>query len=83
VHANLLLDPASERELRAARTAMDELFALAVELGGAISGEHGVGALKRGQLARQWRPGALRVHEEIKRALDPKGLLNPGKKLAR
>ncbi len=83
VHANLLVDPASERDLSAARAVNEELFALAAELGGAISGEHGVGALKRGQLARQWPPGALRLHEEIKRALDPKGLLNPGKKLAR
>jgi len=83
VHANLLLDPHDERELAAAAEATDELFALAVELGGSISGEHGVGWLKRGQLARQWPDGALRLHEELKRAFDPKGLLNPGKKLAR
>ncbi len=82
VHANLLVDPRAEGELAAAAAATDELFALAVELGGAISGEHGVGALKRGQLARQWPPRALELHEQIKRAFDPKGLLNPGKKLA-
>jgi glycolate oxidase subunit GlcD len=83
VHANLLVAPDSEPELAAAAAATEELFALAVELGGAISGEHGVGWLKRGQLARQWPEGALRLHEEVKRAFDPKGLLNPGKKLAR
>jgi glycolate oxidase subunit GlcD len=83
VHANLLVDPANAVDRAAARDATDELFALAVELGGAISGEHGVGALKRGQLARQWAPRALELHEQIKRAFDPKGLLNPGKKLAR
>jgi glycolate oxidase subunit GlcD len=83
VHANLLLDPHSESERAAAAAAMEEVFALAIELGGSISGEHGVGWLKRGQLARQWPDGALRLHEEIKRAFDPKGLLNPGKKLAR
>ncbi len=83
VHANLLLDPRSEAERAAAAAAMEEVFALATALGGAITGEHGVGLLKRGQLARQWPEGALRLHEEIKRALDPKGLLNPGKKLAR
>jgi glycolate oxidase subunit GlcD len=82
VHANLLVDPHSEDDLAAARAAVQELFALAVALGGAISGEHGVGALKRGQLARQWPPRALQLHEQIKRAFDPKGLLNPGKKLA-
>ena len=83
VHANLLLDPNDEAECAAAAEATDELFALAVELGGSISGEHGVGWLKRGQLARQWPDGALRLHEELKRAFDPKGLMNPGKKLAR
>jgi glycolate oxidase subunit GlcD len=83
LHANLLVDPRSEPELSRAAAAAEELFALAVELGGSISGEHGVGWLKRGQLARQWSEGALRMHEEIKRAFDPKGLLNPGKKLAR
>jgi glycolate dehydrogenase FAD-linked subunit len=83
VHANLLLDPHDEAECTAAAEATDELFALAIELGGSISGEHGVGWLKRGQLARQWPDGALRLHEELKRAFDPKGLMNPGKKLAR
>jgi glycolate oxidase len=61
----------------------DELFALVVSLGGSVAGEHGVGWLKRGRLQEQWNERALQVHEEIKRAFDPKGLLNPGKKLAR
>jgi glycolate dehydrogenase FAD-linked subunit len=82
VHANLLVDPARAEDLAAAEAAVQELFALAVELGGAISGEHGVGWLKRGQLARQWPLRALELHGEIKRAFDPKGLLNPGKKVA-
>jgi FAD/FMN-containing dehydrogenase len=54
-----------------------------VELGGSIAGEHGVGWHKRGRLAAQWDARALELHEQIKRAFDPKGLLNPGKKLAR
>jgi FAD/FMN-containing dehydrogenase len=83
VHATVLTDPAREADLDAAEAVGEELFALAVELGGAISGEHGVGWLGRGQLARQWGAPALAAHEAIKRALDPKGLLNPGKKLAR
>ena len=52
-------------------------------LGGSVSGEHGLGLLKRGRLERQWSPRALDLHEEIKRLFDPKNLLNPGKKLAR
>jgi FAD/FMN-containing dehydrogenase len=60
-----------------------ELFALVVELGGSIAGEHGMGWSKRELLALQWGARALEAHEQIKRAFDPKDLLNPGKKLAR
>jgi glycolate oxidase subunit GlcD len=83
VHATVLVDRASERELDAAEAVADELFALTASLGGSITGEHGVGWLKRGRLAAQWDARALELHEQIKVAFDPKGLLNPGKKLAR
>jgi glycolate oxidase subunit GlcD len=83
VHATVLVDPASEAELEAAQEVGEELFALVVALGGSVAGEHGVGWLKRGRLGAQWAERALDLHEEIKRAFDPKGLLNPGKKLAR
>ncbi|HSZ06058.1 MAG TPA: FAD-binding oxidoreductase [Solirubrobacteraceae bacterium] len=83
VHATVLVDRASEAELEAARAVGEELFALVVELGGSVAGEHGVGWLKRGRLERQWDARALELHERIKRVFDPKGLLNPGKKLAR
>ncbi len=81
VHANVLVDPSSESHRRAVEAVTDELLSLAVELDGAISGEHGIGLLKRGKLAKQWAPAALRLHAEAKRAFDPKGLFNPGKKL--
>ncbi|HXD55771.1 MAG TPA: FAD-binding oxidoreductase [Solirubrobacteraceae bacterium] len=83
VHATVLVDPSSEPELDAADRAMEDLYVSVVELGGSIAGEHGVGLLKRGQLARQWPEGAVELHERIKLAFDPKNLLNPGKKLAR
>ena len=83
VHATVLVDPASDAELDAAAAVGDELFALVVSLGGSVAGEHGVGWLKRGRLQEQWNERALQAHEAIKRAFDPKGLLNPGKKLAR
>jgi len=83
VHATVLVDAAREEELDAAEAAGEELFALAISLGGSITGEHGVGWLKRGRLQAQWDAPAVTLHEQIKRAFDPKGLLNPGKKLAR
>ena len=48
-------------------------------LGGTITGEHGVGLLKRSHLAEQLGPAGQRLNADIKRAFDPKGLLNPGK----
>jgi FAD/FMN-containing dehydrogenase len=83
VHATVLVDPEDDSEQDAAEEVMQELFALVTELHGSVAGEHGVGILKGGWLARQWDEGAVRMHERIKAAFDPKGLLNPGKKLAR
>jgi glycolate dehydrogenase FAD-linked subunit len=83
VHATVLVDAADGAELDAAEAVGEQLFAMVVSLGGSIAGEHGVGWLKRGRLAAQWDERALELHERVKRAFDPKGLLNPGKKLAR
>ncbi len=83
LHSAFLVAPDEPDELRRAGLAVEELFDVAVRLGGSVSGEHGLGLLKRGQLARQWSPRALDLHAEIKRLFDPKNLLNPGKKLAR
>jgi FAD/FMN-containing dehydrogenase len=80
LHSTFMVDAHDDAELARARAAAEELFALAVELGGSISGEHGVGWVKRGQLARQWSPRLLEVHAAVKHAFDPKGLMNPGKK---
>ncbi len=81
VHASFLLDAGDGAQRARADEAAHELFDLAVRLGGTVTGEHGIGVLKRGQLTRQWAPAAVAAHRAIKHALDPKGLLNPGKKL--
>ena len=83
LHSTFMISPEDPAELERAERAAEELFALAVRLGGSVSGEHGLGWVKRGALARQWPPAALALHDAIKDAFDPKGLLNPGKKLAR
>jgi glycolate oxidase subunit GlcD len=82
LHSTFMLAPEREDELGRVAAACEELFALALRLGGSISGEHGVGWVKRGQLAGQWAPAAIALHEGVKRVFDPKGLFNPGKKLA-
>jgi glycolate dehydrogenase FAD-linked subunit len=83
LHSTFMVDLEQPAELERAEEAARELFALAVELNGSISGEHGVGLVKNGQLALQWAPRAIAMHEAIKQVFDPKGLFNPGKKLAR
>jgi glycolate dehydrogenase FAD-linked subunit len=79
LHTTYLLDPADERELALAVQISEELFALALRLGGTISGEHGVGFIKRNWLERQLGPRAFELHGAVKRAFDPRNLLNPGK----
>lgn len=81
LHSTFLLDHTDPAQRARADAAAQELFALARRLGGTVSGEHGIGRLKAGQLREQWAPAAVAAHEAVKRALDPKGLLNPGVKL--
>jgi glycolate oxidase subunit GlcD len=82
VHATFMLDAGDAAQRARADAAAGELFDLALRLGGTVSGEHGLGVLKAGQLARQWSPAAVAAQRAIKLALDPKGLFNPGKKPA-
>jgi glycolate oxidase subunit GlcD len=81
IHATFLFSPDREGEEQRADDACHELFDLAHSLGGSVSGEHGIGWLKRGQLPRQLGPVGYDLHMRLKQAFDPKGLLNPGKKL--
>jgi glycolate oxidase subunit GlcD len=83
LHSTFMIDREDPAQVERAQAAGHELFALAVALGGSVSGEHGLGLVKRGALAGQWPERALELHEEIKRVFDPKGLMNPGKKVAR
>jgi glycolate oxidase subunit GlcD len=81
VHSSFLVSPDDPAALERAQAAADDLFTLAVELGGSISGEHGIGWVKRGKLERQWSARAVELHRAVKSAFDPKGLFNPGKKM--
>ncbi|MGN6126124.1 MAG: FAD-binding oxidoreductase, partial [Humibacter sp.] len=63
----------------AARTAADAIFGLALRLGGTVTAEHGIGLLKRDWVHAELGDRVLRLHNEVKRVLDPSGILNPGK----
>ncbi|GAA3364239.1 FAD-linked oxidase C-terminal domain-containing protein [Streptomyces antimycoticus] len=78
-HPTVCFDPADPDESRRARESFDEIMALGLELGGTITGEHGVGVLKREWLARELGPVGVELQQGIKQVFDPLGLLNPGK----
>jgi FAD/FMN-containing dehydrogenase len=80
LHTTFLLAGDDDRELELAPKLSEALFELALSLGGTISGEHGVGFVKRNWLAKQLGPRAYELHGAVKRAFDPGNLLNPGKK---
>lgn len=80
-HPLVSFDPASPTERERAMVAFGEVMELAVGLGGTITGEHGVGTLKRPWLASQIGHDALEIQKAIKAVLDPMGIMNPGKAL--
>ena len=80
VHASFLVAPDGPEEA-AAIVAADELVRLAVELGGTVAAEHGLGTLKLHRIGDQLGPQLLALQSELKHVFDPRGLLNPGKKV--
>lgn len=78
-HPTVVFDGQDEDECKRAHRAFDEVMHLGLDLGGTITGEHGVGLLKRELLHTEIGDLSLRLHRDIKAALDPDNLLNPGK----
>ncbi len=79
IHVNFMCDRDKPETIERAREAVKETFALSVELGGTISGEHGIGYVKASYLDMALDPATLEVMKGIKKLFDPKGILNPGK----
>ena len=77
-HPIIVYDASDADSGARARTAFDEVMALAISLDGTITGEHGVGRLKKSALPAQVGEDVMAVSRAIKAALDPQGLLNPG-----
>ncbi|GES29773.1 FAD-linked oxidase C-terminal domain-containing protein [Streptomyces angustmyceticus] len=78
-HPTVCFDAADPDESRRARESFDDIMALGLQLGGTITGEHGVGVLKKEWLARELGPVGLELQRGIKDVFDPLGILNPGK----
>ncbi|MFF3545445.1 FAD-binding oxidoreductase [Streptomyces platensis] len=78
-HPTVCFDAADPDESRRARASFDDIMALGLQLGGTITGEHGVGVLKKEWLARELGPVGLELQRGIKDVFDPLGILNPGK----
>jgi D-lactate dehydrogenase len=81
IHVNLLIDPNDPQQSSAAERALGELFDEVLRLGGTLSGEHGIGLVKRQFVAREIAPAALALMRGIKQAFDPHGIMNPGKSI--
>jgi len=77
-HPLIVFDPSDPDMAARAQQAYGEVMTLAIDLGGTITGEHGVGRLKKAWLADQIGDDALELNLRIKKALDPQGILNPG-----
>ena len=81
-HPTVVFDGQDPDQVARAKQAFDDIMAISLELGGTITGEHGVGILKMALLERELGDLSLRVHRNIKKALDPLSILNPGKVFA-
>lgn len=79
IHVNLMVDESRPKQRLAAEAGLDHLFRGVIELGGSITGEHGIGLAKKPWWTAAVSPEADRLHRRIKSTLDPDGILNPGK----
>lgn len=79
LHVNLMVHPDDADEMARARHALDAIMAKVLELGGTLSGEHGIGTEKRRFVPLEIDPATLALMRAIKQQFDPRGLLNPGK----
>jgi glycolate oxidase len=80
IHVNVMVaDPARAEVRQNVERVLDDLFGFVIASGGAITGEHGIGLAKKRWWPQAVSPESLLLHQTVKRALDPAGILNPGK----
>lgn len=81
MHPTIVHDHGDLKAQERAIAAFGEIVEIAQSLGGTASGEHGIGSIKQGFAANELSPAVIELQRSIKKAFDPKGILNPGKKL--
>ncbi len=79
LHPLIITPPGDDAARVRAQRAFDDIIAAALAAGGTVTGEHGVGLLKLPGLAAELSPAVVDLHHAVKDALDPHGILNPGK----
>ena len=79
IHTNVMYDASDPAEAAKAEDAVRDIFTAALELGGTLSGEHGIGTTKKSFIAMEIEPAGLELMKRIKAAFDPAGIMNPGK----
>jgi glycolate oxidase len=81
MHPTIVHDHGDLEGEKRAKLAFSEIVAIAQNLGGTASGEHGIGSIKRDMVGDETSASVLNLQREIKKLFDPSGILNPGKKL--
>ena len=79
IHVNVMIDPGKPEQVRMSRKILNELFKQILDWGGVITGEHGIGLAKKPGWKEAADSKVRDLHLKVKKALDPKGILNPGK----
>jgi len=79
LHPTIITDESDKEEMDRVHKAVDEIFQVAINLGGTLSGEHGIGMAKSKYMEMQFGPAGISVMKKIKDALDPDNIMNPGK----
>jgi len=79
IHVNIMVDKNNKEEYEKALRLVEEIFRATLELGGTISGEHGIGLTKKAYICMEIPPDELELMRKIKKVFDPMNILNPGK----